>query len=98
MGPVDGAASVLLQIACANVAAVMLARALARRREMGIRLALGSRRMRLLRHLLIETLMLAIAGGIIGLAAGNWAIGALVRAIPEQLPAWAAFHVDARVV
>ena len=59
---VGGAVAVLLLIACANVAAVMLARALARRREMGIRLALGSSRMRLLRQLLIENLMLSVSG------------------------------------
>ena len=65
---VTAAVAILLLIACANVAAVMLARALARRREMGIRLALGSSRMRLMRQLLIENLMLAAAGGVIGLA------------------------------
>ena len=95
---VGGAVAVLLLISCANVAAVMLARALARRREMGIRLALGSSRMRLLRQLLIENLILAVAGGAVGLIAGRWALGALVKVIPDQLPAWAAFHVDFRVV
>ncbi|HET7695797.1 MAG TPA: ABC transporter permease [Vicinamibacterales bacterium] len=95
---VTGAVAVLLLIACANVAAVMLARALARRREMGIRLALGSSRARLIRQLLIENLMLAGIGGAIGLAAGRWALAALVGIIPDQLPRWAAFHLDARVV
>ena len=68
---VTASVGILLLIACANVAAVMLARALARRREMGIRLALGSSRMRLMRQLLIENLMLAAAGGVIGLAGGT---------------------------
>ena len=95
---VAGAVAVLLLIACANVAAVMLARALARRREMGIRLALGSSRMRLVRQLLIENLMLAAAGGVIGLIAGRWALGALMQMIPDQLPRWAAFNVDGRVL
>jgi predicted permease len=95
---VTGAVAVLLLIACANVAAVMLARALARRREMGIRLALGSSRMRLMRQLLIENLMLAAAGGVIGLLAGRWAIGALVTVIPDELPRWAAFNMDLRVI
>jgi predicted permease len=95
---VAGAVAVLLLIACANVAAVMLARALARRREMGIRLALGSSRLRLIRQLLIENLMLAAIGGAIGLVAGRWALGALVRMVPDQLPRWAAFNFDARVV
>jgi putative ABC transport system permease protein len=95
---VAASVGVLLLIACANVAAVMLARALARRREMGIRLALGSSRMRLMRQLLIENLMLAAAGGVVGLLAGRWAIGALVTLIPEELPRWAAFHMDLRVI
>jgi predicted permease len=95
---VVGAVTVLLLIACANVAAVMLARALARRREMGIRLALGSSRLRLVRQLLIENLMLAAIGGVIGLVVGRWALGALIRMIPDQLPRWAGFHVDARVL
>ena len=94
---IAGAVAVLLLIACANVAAVMLARALARRREMGIRLALGSTRLRLLRQLLVENLMLAAAGGVIGLVAGQWALGALLNMVPDQLPRWAAFHLDARV-
>jgi predicted permease len=95
---VTGAVAVLLLIACANVAAVMLARALARRREMGIRLALGSSRMRLIRQLLIENVILAAFGGVIGLVAGRWALGALMRMIPDNLPRWAAFNVDGRVL
>src|SRR5687768_4567640 len=95
---VTASVGILLVIACANVAAVMLARALARRREMGIRLALGSSRMRLMRQLLIENLMLAAAGGIVGLLAGRWAIGALVALVPDELPRWAAFHMDFRVI
>jgi len=98
MGTVSGAVGVLLLIACANVAAVMLARALARRREMGIRLALGSSRTRLLRQLLIENLMLAVIGGVIGLSVGRWALAALIRAVPDQLPPWAAFSMDVRVM
>src|SRR5262249_44543575 len=76
---VSGAVALLLLVACANVAAVMLARALARRREMGIRLALGSSRMRLVRQLLIENLILAVAGTAVGLVAGRAAVSALVR-------------------
>jgi putative ABC transport system permease protein len=95
---VTASVAILLLIACANVAAVMLARALARRREMGIRLALGSSRLRLMRQLLIENLMLATAGGVIGLLAGRWAIAALVALVPEELPRWAAFHMDLRVI
>ena len=65
------AVSLLLIVACANVAAVMLARALARRREMGIRLAVGASRVRLLRQLLVENLILSAVGGAIGLLIGQ---------------------------
>ncbi len=94
---VGAAVALLLLVACANVAAVMLARALARRREMGIRLALGSSRARLLRQLFVENVMLAVAGSVIGLAAGRLAVAGLVGLIPDQFPRWAVFTVDARV-
>jgi predicted permease len=95
---IGGAVAILLLIACANVAAIMLARALARRREMGIRLALGSSRLRLLRQLLIENLVLAAAGGVLGVVAGRWTLTLLLSLIPDQFPRWAVFAVDARVV
>ena len=95
---IGGAVALLLLVACANVAAVMLARALARRREMGIRLALGSSRTRLVRQLLIENVMLAAIGSAIGLAAGRLAVAGLLRLIPDQFPRWAVFTVDARVI
>jgi len=95
---VGGAVALLLVVACANVAAVLLARALARRREMGIRLALGSSRARLLRQLLIENLILSAIGGVCGLAAGRAALAGLIRLIPDQFPRWAHFGIDARVI
>ena len=95
---ISGAVAVLLMIACANVAALMLARALARRREMGIRLALGSSRLRLMRQLLIENVVLAAIGGILGVIAGRWTLGLLLSLVPDQFPRWAIFEVDARVI
>ena len=92
------AVALLLMVACANVAALMLARALARRREMGIRLAIGASRARLLRQLLVENIMLSIAGGAAGLAIGQWAISALITSLPDQAPTWAAFSLDGRMV
>jgi predicted permease len=92
------AVSLLLIVACANVAAVMLARALARRREMGIRLAVGASRSRLLRQLLVENIILSLLGGAIGLVLGQWAIQALVTALPDQAPSWTQFTLDGRTV
>ena len=92
------AVSVLLIVACANVAAIMLARALTRRREMGIRLAIGASRTRLLRQLLVENLILSAVGGVLGLVIGNWAIQLLLESLPDQAPRWASFALDARMV
>ena len=92
------AVSLLLIVACANVAALMLARALARRREIGIRLAVGASRARLLRQLLVENIMLSIAGGAAGLAIGQWAISLLVTSLPDQAPAWTTFTLDGRMI
>jgi predicted permease len=92
------AVGLLLIVACANVAALMLARALARRREIGIRLAVGASRARLLRQLLVENVLLSIAGGALGLVVGHWAIRLLITSLPDQAPGWATFTLDPRMV
>jgi predicted permease len=89
--------ALLLLVACANVASLMLARALARRREMAIRVAVGAGGWRLLGQLLAENLVLAGAGGALGLALGYWTLQALVRAVPDEVPRWAVFGLDVRV-
>jgi predicted permease len=94
----SAAVALLLIVACANVAALMLARALARRREIGIRLAVGASRARLLRQLLVENIMLSIAGGAAGLAIGQWAISLLVTSLPDQAPSWTTFSLDGRMI
>jgi predicted permease len=92
------AAALLLVVTCANVASIMLARALGRRREMAIRLAVGASRLRLLRQLFLESLVLATAGGLAGLALGRWALQILIAGAGDQIPPWTAFDLDVRVV
>ena len=92
------AVSAVLLIACASVANLLLARAMARRHEMAMRAALGASRGRLIRQLLVESLLLGAAGGAAGIVAAPWISAGLLAVSPIDLQQMTDVRVDVRVL
>ena len=88
----------VLLISCANVAHMLLARAAARHRELAVRCALGASRGRVMRQLLIESLVLGILGGAVGLVLAYWGVHALAAAAPGFLPRASTISLDGPVL
>jgi predicted permease len=92
------AVAMMLLIACANVAHLLLGQAVVRQAEMATRVALGAGRRRLLRQMFIETLVIAVPGGLLGLALAMWGLELLVAAAPQGLPRLHEIAVDPTVL
>lgn len=93
-----GAVGLVLLIACANVANLLLARAAARRREFAVRAALGASRFRIIRQMVVESLLLAITGGAVGLILAMWTISVLSQVGHDTVPRMRGLELDGRVL
>jgi putative ABC transport system permease protein len=93
-----GAVAMVLLIACANVAHITLARASARSKELAVRAALGAGRVRLVRQMLSESIVLAFLGGLVGVVLAWWGTGALLDFGPRELPRAQEIRIDLPVL
>ena len=93
-----GAVGVVLLIACGNVAALTLARGLARAREFALRQSLGATPRRLAWLIGVESLIMAVLGGVAGLSLGKWGLQVLLNSLAERPPSWVRFDMDWRVL
>jgi putative ABC transport system permease protein len=92
------AVGVLLAIACFNIANLLIARAASRRQEIAVRASLGADRAAIVRQLLVESLMLALAGGALGIGLAYWSLDALVAFAPPNLLGVPDLRIDTRVL
>ncbi|MYJ02748.1 MAG: ABC transporter permease [Acidobacteria bacterium] len=92
-----GAVALVLAVACANVANLLLSRAIARDREMAVRAALGAGRWRVIRAFLGESIVLALGGAAVGAVLALAGVRVLTRLVPVQLPPWMQIDVDVHV-
>jgi predicted permease len=93
-----GAVAFVLLIACANVANLLLARAAVRQKEIALRLALGANRLRLTKQLLVESVLLSLLGGVVGLGLAYFGLNVLARFIPTNVAQADTISIDVKVL